>query len=257
LLARVVGAGRAIGDVAGLSSAQLEELDGLSPTNGQGRERRGIALSHGDFVTRILDRVECFDHAAVRRLLGDAIVGLGVSSFVHDVALPLVHRVGTRWADGDLSIAQEHLSIGMLRTLLAGLPEGRTRQDRPILLATPSGEQHEIGLLLVALLARDAGANVVSLGVDLPAADIVTAAARTQARVVGLSLVGSGNRARATNEVQAIHDALPAQCELWLGGADASQVAAGVRAFRGLVLETLQATETELARITPKAPPHA
>jgi len=33
--------------------------------------------------------------------------------------------------------------------------------DRPVLLATPAGERHEIGLLLVALLGLDAGANVV------------------------------------------------------------------------------------------------
>jgi methylmalonyl-CoA mutase cobalamin-binding subunit len=101
----------------------------------------------------------------------------------------------------------------------------------------------------VALLALDAGANVAYLGVDLPAADIVTAATRTQARVVGLSLVGSENRAQAIGEIKAIHTALPAECELWLGGADARQVATGVKGFRGLVLDTLQATEAELTRI--------
>jgi len=117
------------------------------------------------------------------------------------------------------------------------------------LLATPAGERHEIGSLLVALLALDAGVNVVCLGVDLPATDIVTAATRTEARVVGLSLVASANRARAVREVEAIQIALPADRELWLGGADAGQVAVGVKAFRGLVVDSLQAAETELTRI--------
>jgi methanogenic corrinoid protein MtbC1 len=252
LLARVVGAGRAIGDVAVLKRAELEKL-ALPRAADAATERGETHAPREDFVPRILERLEGFDHAAVTRLLGDAVVALGVRSFVHEIALPLVHRVGARWANGELSIAEEHLVTGMLRNLLAGLVHGRTARGRPLVLATPAGERHEIGLLLVALLAREAGANVVYLGVDLPAADIMTAATRTEAHVVGLSLVGSRNRTHATDAVEAIQGALPADCELWLGGADASHVAAGVKAFRGLVIDTLQTTEIELTRITAAA----
>jgi len=257
LLARVVGAGRAIGDVAALSSAELEQLAAQHGPDGQGLERGGRHLPREDFMTRILEQLERFDHTAVSRLLGDAVVGLGVRTFVDEVALPLVHRIGARWAGGDLSIADEHLLTGTLRNLLAGLIHGRTVVGRPVVLATPAGERHEIGLLLVALLALDSGVNVTYLGVDLPAADILAAATRTGARVVGLSLVTGKNRARATAEVNAVHGALPAERELWLGGADAGAVAAGVRGFRGLVLDTLEATETELKRIAAGAIAHA
>jgi len=227
----------------------LETLVAQGAPDGQERDSRGIPSPREEFVNRVLGRLERFDYAAVSRLLGDAVVGLGVRAFVHEVVLPLVHRVGARWADGELSIAEEHLVTGMLRNLLASLMQGRAAAGQPLVLATPAGERHEIGLLLVALLARDAGANVVYLSVDLPAADIVTAATRTQARVVGLSLVTSDNRVRAIAEIKAIHTALPAECELWLGGANARQVAAGVKTLRGLVLDTLQATEAELTRI--------
>ena len=93
-----------------------------------------------------------------------------VITFVHEVAQPLVRLAGARWAAGELSIAGEHLLTGTLRNLLAGLLRERAGTGRPTLLATPSGERHEIGLLLVALLALDAGVDVVYLGVDLPAA---------------------------------------------------------------------------------------
>lgn len=249
LLTRVVGAGRSIGDVAALRPAELERLAAERAPDGQGPGSREIPAPREHFVVRILERLERFDHAAVARLLGDAVVGLGARTFVHDVAEPLVHRVGARWADGELSIAEEHLLTGTLRSLLGGLLQGRAGAGPPVLLATPAGERHEIGSLLVALLALDAGVNVVCLGVDLPATDIVTAATRTEARVVGLSLVASANRARAVREVEAIQIALPADRELWLGGADAGQVAVGVKAFRGLVVDSLQAAETELTRI--------
>jgi len=249
LLARVVGAGRAIGDVAALSTADLEKLAVRPGPSDETTETSATPRPREDFVARILELLEGFDHAAVSRLLADAVVALGARAFAHEVALPLAHKIGRRWAEGQLSIAGEHLLTGMLRNLLGGLMRSRTPRTRPIVLATPAGERHEIGLLLVALLALDAGADVAYLGVDLPAAEIVTAARRIRARVVGLSLVGSKNRARAIDEITAIQAALPSKVEIWLGGADAQAVAAGVRIFRGLVLDTLQATEIELGRI--------
>jgi len=254
LLATVVGAGRAIGDVAALSLAKLGKLVVQPAPDGQGVQRREAPAPREDFVNRVLERLERFDHAAVTRLLGDAVIGLGVRRFVYEVVLPLVDHVGSRWADGELSIAEEHLLTGMLRTLLASLMHGRGGRGRPLVLATPAGERHEIGLLLVALLARDAGVDVVYLGVDLPAADIVTAAASARARVVGLSVVGGKNRARACVEAGAVQAALSADVELWLGGADAASVAAGVKGFRGLVLDSLEATEPELTRIAVQTP---
>jgi DNA-binding transcriptional MerR regulator/methylmalonyl-CoA mutase cobalamin-binding subunit len=257
LLARVVGAGRAIGDVAALSTSELEKLAARPGPTGEATESVETLRSREDFVARILERLGYFDHAGVSRLLGDAVVALGVRAFVYEIALPLVHQVGARWAEGQLSIGEEHLLTGVLRNLLGGLMQGRASRSRPVLLATPVGERHEVGLLLVALLALDAGADPAYLGVDLPAAEIVKAVEHTRARVVGLSVVGSGNRAHAVAEVTAIQSALPAEIEIWLGGGDAREVAAGIKVFGGLVLDTLQAAETELARIALGTPPAA
>jgi methanogenic corrinoid protein MtbC1 len=249
LLARAVGGGRAIGDVAALRSAELEKLVAQKSPDGQQLGSPQTTPSRERFVARILERLERFDHAAVARLLGDAVVGLGDHTFVHEVAAPLVHRVGASWAEGELSIAAEHLLTGTLRNLLGGLMQRRAEAGRPVVLATPAGERHEIGLLLVALLALDAGVNVVHLGVDLPAGEIVAAAKDTQARVVGLSVVARKNHARAVQEIEAIQVMLPAGVELWLGGGDARQAATDIQAFRGWVVDDLQETETELARI--------
>jgi DNA-binding transcriptional MerR regulator/methylmalonyl-CoA mutase cobalamin-binding subunit len=250
LLARVVGAGRAIGDVATLGRAELEQLAAQSTQSEREPEGAEAPASRELVVDRILERLRRFDDAGVARLLGDAVVGLGPRDFVHDVVAPLVQQVGACWASGTVSIAEEHLLTGTLRTLLASLMQGRLRHGPSLLLATPSGERHELGLLLVALLALDTGAGVVYLGVDLPAAEIVAAARRARARAVGLSVVTSDNHSRALQEIEAIQSGLPADVELWLGGVGATRAAAGMKGFRGLVLDHLKATETELARIT-------
>lgn len=249
LLAHVVSAGRAIGDVAALSQAALEQLAGQRPLDGRPPESAETTSPRAELVTRLMERLASFDEAGVTHLLGDAVVALGIPAFVHEIVVPLVYRIGARWAEGKQSIGEEHLFTGTLRNLLGGLVHGRTTKGRPMVLATPAGERHEIGLLSVALLARNAGISVVYLGVDLPAAEIALAAERARAVVVGLSIVGTENRARAKREVDALRIALPRECELWLGGADAGAVASGVGSARGLVFDTLSATETELARL--------
>lgn len=250
-LARVVATGRAIGDVATLSARDLEALATrtMSADEDAGADASAPPPAPLDHILACLAR---FDSAGVTRLLGDAVVSLGVHGFVRTVALPLVHRVGALWASGKLSIAAEHVMSGALRNLIAGLLQGRSGTGAPILLATPSGERHEIGLLLVALLALEAGISVVYLGVDLPAGEIVAAAREVDARVVGLSLVTVSNRTLAATELSTIQAGLPAQTELWLGGADAANTTGRLRASAGLVLGTLAATEAELARITPR-----
>jgi methanogenic corrinoid protein MtbC1 len=249
LLARVVGAGRAIGDVAALSRPALEQLAAQRVRDSRPSGSSEAVSPCEALVTRVMERLVSFDETSMTRLLGDAVVALGIPTFVHEIVVPLVHRVGARWADGERSIGEEHLLTGTLRNLLGGLLHSRTTTGRPIVLATPAGERHEIGLLSVALLARNAGISVVYLGVDLPAPDVVLAAERARAIVVGLSVVGVDNRARATREVEALQMALSRECEVWLGGADAGAVASGIRSFHGLVLDTLSATEIELARV--------
>jgi methanogenic corrinoid protein MtbC1 len=253
LLARAVGGGRAIGDVAALRPTVLEKLVAQKSPDGQELGSPQTIPSREQFVEQILERLERFDDAAVTRLLGDAVVGLGARSFAYEVAVPLVHRAGTLWAEGELPMAAEHLLTATLRNLLGGLMQRRVQAGPPLLLTTPAGERHEIGLLLFGLLALDAGVNVVNLGVDLPAAEIVEAAKQKRARVVGLSVVANENHAQAVREIRAIHRALPADAELWLGGADARRAAADIRAFRGWVADDLHKTETELARVAAAA----
>jgi DNA-binding transcriptional MerR regulator len=247
LLARAVGAGRAIGDVAPLSRAELERLTGAPPS--------GPPARRDELVDRVIERLDSLDHAAVARLLGDALVGLGCRAFVHQVAAPLLREVGERWSRGTLSISNEHLLSATLRNLLESLIHARTRSGRRrAVLATPAGERHEFGLLLVAILALDAGVDPVYLGADLPAGEIVAAVRRSGAILLGLSLVSDGNRSAAVREVRAIERDLPASAELWLGGRDAEAVAARLEPFRGAVVATLSRAEAEVARLAAVAP---
>ncbi len=62
-----------------------------------------------------------------------------------------------------------------------------------ILLAKPGLDGHDRGLKVVAMALRDAGAEVIYLGLRVPAADIVAAAAAEDADVIGISVLSGAH----------------------------------------------------------------
>lgn len=248
LLRLAVAAGRAIGDVAKLSSAELARLASQLEENGEPH-----AVESGP-IELMLAALERFDAAALDRHLGDALLALGAREFIRHVAQPLLDEVGQRWSDGRLSIADEHLLSGLLRNLLAGVMRMRgRRRGATVLLATPAGERHEFGLLLAGMMVADADLTLCYLGTDVPAAEVTAAARRAEAAVVGLSVVNGTNHGAAVEEVKRVERELPAATEMWLGGRAAAAVAAALRSSRVMVLDRMPPIERELARIHAQA----
>jgi hypothetical protein len=92
-----------------------------------------------------------------------------------------------------------------------------------IVFATPSGERHELGLLMAALTALGAGANPLHLGVELPVEDLLDAVEATGAAALALGIV-TLPAAEATRTVTALRSALPPEVRLWLGGSGAGEL---------------------------------
>ena len=240
LLRQLTEAGHGIGQVARLSEAELRALTG-PPPEAPAREAAGVP-------ERVLALVERYDHLAADRELSRVAALLPPRQVVLEVAWPLLREVGDRWCDGRLSVGQEHLVTSLVRSLLGTLlrlavpPAG----GPPLLLTTLSGERHELGVLMVALLAASRGVPVCYLGPDTPVAEIATAAARTQASVVGVSLVLVSDPAAATATLRELAVALGPGRVLWLGGRDAAALPAGDLPPGALRLLTLDALDAAL-----------
>jgi methanogenic corrinoid protein MtbC1 len=159
-----------------------------------------------------------------------AAAAFGVSTFINAVAAPLMRHIGDQWASGWLTIAQEHLATAVLRDILMDVTRGFTASPRAerMVVATPAGERHEIGAAMVAATAAAAGWNVIYLGADLPAADIVTAARSASARVVALSVVYPEDDARILAEIGEVRAAMPSDVRVVVGGAGAHTLAAAL-----------------------------
>jgi methanogenic corrinoid protein MtbC1 len=160
---------------------------------------------------------------------------LGPAEGVQQVVAGFVERVGLEWAEGRLSIAQEHAVTEVLEDLLRG-ERARVSAARVapasgprVLLATLSGERHGLGLQMAALVLEARGSSTTLLGVDLPAGEIAGAAARSGVAAVGLSVSLSHAGAEHGQQVQELRRLLPESVALLVGGLGARAACRGLR----------------------------
>lgn len=243
-LKRLTDRGHAIRHLALLDDARLEEMDaapGVRPT-----DVPAVAVGELDGLrSRLCAAVHEYRADDFDRTLGIALATVPTGRLVREVLAPLLRDIGEEWEQGSLDIAQERLVTSALKTRMLALVNQRERRgDARLLLATLSGERHELGLLLVALLALSLGTPFHYLGADLPAVEIARLAERLQAGAVALSVVIPDPRTAASlRELRAL---LAPSVQLWVGGAAAADTAAALDAAGVRVLSDLDLAEQAL-----------
>jgi DNA-binding transcriptional MerR regulator/methylmalonyl-CoA mutase cobalamin-binding subunit len=222
LLRRLTEAGHPIGQVASLAT---EALVGLLPADeAVVRPEDGPAgTPAGDqrYMARALAALEGMNGEALRAVLMQAAVALSSREFFAQVVLPLLHRTGDLWAEGRICPAHEHLlSAQLLRVLgwvASAIPVPARAPD--VVVATPSGQRHEFGALLAAIVAAEEGWRVSYLGTDLPSRDVLTAVGALRARSVLLSVATEGEDATdALRQVAEIRAGVGADVRVVVGG---------------------------------------
>jgi len=184
--------------------------------------------------------------AELRSALEQAALRGGLYEFVTGVAAPLTAQVGEAWAHGELQVYEEHLFSEQLQAVLRGAIarlDGAGAVPR-VLLSTLPGEQHGLGLLMAQAVFALEGAACVSLGTQTPVRELADAVRAEGAHIVALSASSGYPAGQLKDGVAMLRGALPAEVELWCGGAGARrlrQPAAGVRILGELadIRETL------------------
>ncbi len=242
LIKRLLGRGYTISAVANLDIEQLSKLTpfGAGPTSlaPETSERARAAIE------AILSAIGELDLERASRSLGHAANTFSPHDLVTLVIAPALDEIGDRWQSGEICTAAEHAASAMMRTHLGALLAAQPVTGKaPIICTTPAGEQHELGALLVAVVAAMHGLRPVYLGANLPAEQIAQAARLSRAGSVALSLVGVGPE-DAGRELVALCKALPIDVEVLIGGRRASEVP--MLPERVQVLSSLQQLETWL-----------
>jgi len=173
--------------------------------------------------------------------LQEGVRSLGLAGFITQRMPALNDLVGHAWARGVLQVYEEHMYTGVVERLLhremAQLPGAGLGMRPHVLLATFPAEGHGLGLLMAQALLALQGCRCVSLGVQLPVAQVVSAAAAFGADIVGLSFSAGHNPSLALRGLEQLRGELPARVAIWAGGACPAigrRKVAGVQAMRDI-----------------------
>lgn len=214
-LREITDLGHPIGKLVHLSGEQLSLL--LSEADASRPPERKAA---GALVERILCAVERYDPAECDQAVATAFALLPAAAAARAVLGPALREVGERWHRGEFTVGQERILSDSARRRLSGLLStflGCARGPS-VVFATLSGEQHELGALMHAMLAASRLLRVHYLGPDMPPDEIVNFARRVDASAVAVSLVMPSALEASLPQLKALHRGLPAGCELWIGG---------------------------------------
>lgn len=207
---RLMDQGHRPGKIVSLSDDDLRQLESTLESQQQ-------VSAHVRELVVVLQETDgsgldpCFD-----RLYKDQ----GMDSFIIDTIVPLLRHVGELWARGKLQIFEEHfLTIAISRFLQSKITTLQNYAGRPrVLLATLPGEEHSLGLLMVASMLSAHGISVTNLGTQVPMNQIIHATDRYEVDVVGLTFSAAYQYDHIRDNVTELRDSIDEGIDVWIGG---------------------------------------
>ena len=163
----------------------------------ESRERRAARARVSALARMYATTLVAGDEVAAEIAIREALeADLSAAEIDDEIIAPALWLVGELWERGEMSVADEHLASEIsLRVLALHREVTRVAQDRrthQVMLATPAGELHTIGLRMVGELLRAAGYPAVMLGADVPADALVACVRRHRPDVVCVSATMPG-----------------------------------------------------------------
>jgi methanogenic corrinoid protein MtbC1 len=192
------------------------------------------------------DQLALLDEGAVHETLDRAFALNSLEEVLTRTIIPCLREIGHDWERGEISVAQEHFASTLLRARLLTLARGwSSGSGGTAVLACPSGEQHDIGLICFGLILWRQGWRIVYIGQDTPANELPSTVSSTNPDVLVLAALAPGPFEDA---IEALRP-LGAETLLTIAGAGAS---ADVAARLGAVMleSDMMAAARTIAAIT-------
>jgi MerR family transcriptional regulator, light-induced transcriptional regulator len=129
------------------------------------------------------------DSITAEAVLGQAFARYSLDDVCLRLIEPVLVQIGTDWHEGRLSVGQEHFATAFLRRKLHSLLNvyDIVSGHATIVAAGAPGEQHDVGLLILALALVRRGYRVVYLGADVPLEGLLPVVEQVKPALVCLS----------------------------------------------------------------------
>jgi MerR family transcriptional regulator, light-induced transcriptional regulator len=110
------------------------------------------------------------------------------------------------WVLGEINVAEEHFATATTRLVMAQLQArtlGRPANGKTVVAAAVAGNQHDLGIQMVADLFEAGGWRAIQLGANVPGEDLAQAVEFYNADLVALAFA-------MPNQLPALKDAISA-----------------------------------------------
>jgi methanogenic corrinoid protein MtbC1 len=203
------------------------------------------------YLTRGLQAIEDLDEKRLEEILSRASVNLSQPELLQEVLVPMIKNIGDNWKNGSMRIYHEHLASAVIKTFLSNLiATFKVEQSAPeIIIATPKGQMHELGALLVAFAAASEGWWVTYLGPNLPAEEIAAAVQQNKPKALALSLVYPPDDPDINVELTKLAKYLNKDTIIFVGGNSAESYKQPLSNIKANVLFDLNAFRNQLVKI--------
>jgi DNA-binding transcriptional MerR regulator len=190
----------------GLSAAEAARVASGQPSSNDLEASLGVE----DLAEELRQALEAFDGTAAHLVMDRLFSTFSIGFVITEVLIPYLRDLGERWADGKVTVAQEHFASSLLRgRMLALAGDWGAGGPSTALLACLPGEAHDLGLILFGILLARRGWRVTFLGADTPFDTLETSVVSLRPTVVVLATVDEGLFRQHTDAIRRLAASTP------------------------------------------------
>lgn len=229
LLFKLTEIGQSIGKIAHLSLSELKEIyakllhrpyDELLVVSTSHEKVDYDKILNSFYIALSAYKLDIISHE-----LEKAKILLTPRDLCLNILLPLFFEIGQKVERNEITIAQEHTLSAIFRfhvgQVIGTHYQKKFLKDDLILISTPEGELHEIGILAAALLLVHYGIKFIYMGPNMPADSLAEAANALNCKAILLGVTrGSELASGKTLEdyLNTLSIQIKGKTEIWMGG---------------------------------------
>lgn len=163
------------------------------------------------------------DQPGAYELTRDALEdGISPSEILEEALIPAMSRVGQKFSRNEIFVPQMLMAAKAMSSSMIHLKpyylNGQAKRRGVFIIGTVTGDLHDIGKNLVAMMIEGAGWEIIDLGVDVSADKFMQAADKHPGAVIGLSALLTTTMENMRKTVTSLRVKYPAQ-KILVGGA--------------------------------------
>jgi 5-methyltetrahydrofolate--homocysteine methyltransferase len=148
--------------------------------------------------------------------------GISPSEILEEALIPAMSRVGQKFSRNEIFVPQMLMAAKAMSSSMSHLKpyylNGQAKRRGVFIIGTVTGDLHDIGKNLVAMMIEGAGWEIIDLGVDVSADKFMQAADKHPGAVIGLSALLTTTMENMRKTVTSLRSKNPAQ-KILIGGA--------------------------------------